>query len=777
MRRNLFSILIGIVLILVLSSISVFAEPTGILKGKVLDSETGEPIENAKIEIEKLKIAVVTDGDGFYTIAGIRIGFYDVKASHSNYTSKIVGGVGVAANIVTPLNFSLVAGAPDVEEIEVIAEKLTKIDIEPLKTSTDRPVTEQEVSTMPVTSFFGVVETLPGVIRQGGQLHIRGGRGDQINYMVDGVSITDPVTGTFGGTLNQNAIASMNVMASGFDASYGKAISGIITVVTKEGDINYEGEFRLLMSEFLPTAFDQGRTDIQLSLGGPIYVAQDEDGSPTYPRYTFFVSGQKTVSDYYYLNQEKYNNANGYGSDFDFRDFNDFSGKLALLFNRHKKLRIGYQYSYATIDIVTSWTEEDYEQPTQYQDNNQVSLEWHHTIASNLFYDIYLNRFENGIKFTVGDKRPPAFSETDYPVYEDRTSVVYTTKFDITNILNEVHMLKTGMAYSMYDLEEYFHQYPASISQLDEYHHYLDDESFYILDLMDWEEDFTVNLGVRYDRREYAGSQISPRLSVGFAITDRTKFMFDYGQFYQPPAAEWVLKGKMDYWMDSGNRFLSAENAIQYSYGIVHLFSDHMKMTLTAYYKSISDLIQFVQGGTGFSRSAMYSRPENVDHGYSEGIEFSLERPFYRNFFYRFNYTYSVAKGTGGDVNINSPLGSAPEAELFLDYDIRHSLSLNLIYEDQGGGFSALWTYRTGYPYTPEKSDANSGRQPDYKKVDISMWKTLQKLEYLGGRWDFYITIYNLFDTHNITEIDAQREALEWGSPRNGLAGIRVRWM
>ncbi|MCK4666768.1 TonB-dependent receptor [Candidatus Dependentiae bacterium] len=777
MKRNHLSILIGIVLILVLSSISVFAEPTGILKGKVLDVDTGEPIEGAKVEIEKLKIAYLTDGDGFYTIAGIRIGFYDVKVSHSNYISKVEEGVGVAANIITPLSFKLKEGDPEVHKIVVEDKRLTSIVIDKLKTVTDRPVTEKEVDVMPVTSFFGVIETLPGVIRHDGQLHIRGGRDDQINYMVDGVSITDPVTGTFGGTLNQNAIASMNLMASGFSAEYGKAISGIITVVTKEGDINYEGEFRLLMSEFLPTAFDQGRKDIQLSLGGPLYVAKDEDGSPSFPRYTFFVSGQKTIGDYYYLNQEQYNSENDYSSDFDFRDFNDFSGKLALYFSRHKKLRIGYQFSYATIDIVTDWTDKDTEQPTQYQDNNQVSLEWHHTIASNLFYDIYLNRFENGIKLTVYDKRPVDYTKEDYPVYEDRTSVVYTAKFDITNILNEVHMLKTGMAYSMYDLEEYFHMYPKSADQLDEYHHYLDDETFYILDLMDWEEDFTVNFGIRYDRREYAGSQVSPRLSVGFAITDRTKFMFDYGQFYQPPAAEWVLKGKMDYWMDSGNRFLSAENAIQYSYGIVHLFNDHMKMTLTAYYKSISDLIQFVQGGTGFSRSEMYSRPENVDHGYSEGIEFTLERPFYRNFFYRFNYTYAVARGTGGKVNIGSPIGAAPQAEFFLDYDIRHSLSLNVIYEDQGGGFSALWRYQTGYPYTPEKSEKNSGRQPDYKKVDISMWKTLQKLEYLGGRWDLYVTIYNLFDIHNISYHEKDIKAQEWGSPRNGLAGIRVRWM
>lgn len=783
MRNRKSLLTLGVLFILIFTSIAIFAEPQGILQGKVTDIDTKEPISDATVEIQELGIKVVTDAEGNYVIAGIRTSIYDVRVSALNYEPVVQESIPIPANVKTTRDFQLKkveSGTKIVIKDKRITEQ--KIDIERTKTNaSSRTQTSEELGDMPVPSFFSAVETLPGIVRQGGQLHIRGGRGDQVNYMVDGVSITDPVTNTFGGTLNTNAIQSVEVQTGGFSAEYGKAISGIISVVTKEGGMNYEGELRVLMSDFVPTAFDEGRKDYQFSLGGPLWIAKDEMGDPTFPRFTFFISGSKSMADYYYLSEYKYNNSNTYESDFDYRDFNDFAGKLAFYFSRREKLRIGYQHSWANIDIVTSYAsgEEEPElyEPTQYQHNNQLSIEWHQTIKNNLFYDLYFNRFINGIKFSVGNKTPDQYTEgLDYPVYEDRTSTVYTAKMDVTNILNEVHMVKAGLAYSLYDLEEYFHQYPASISQLDEYHHYLDDETFYLLDLMDWEEDFIVNLGFRYDRREYAGSQISPRLSVGFAITDRTKFTFDYGQFYQPPAAEWVLKGKMDYWMDSGNRFLHAENAIQYQYGIVHLFSDHLKMTLTAYYKSISDMIQFVQGGTGFSRSDLYTRPENVDHGYSEGVELTLERHFYNNFFYRFNYTYSVSKGTGGDVAINSPLGSEPQAEYFLPYDVRHSLSLNLLYSDQGGGANLLWTYRTGYPYTPSKGDPYSAQGPDYKKVDLSLWKTLQRVEYLGGRWDLYITIYNLFDTPNITSHDAQREAKQYGAPRNALAGLRIRW-
>ncbi|MDD3627416.1 MAG: carboxypeptidase regulatory-like domain-containing protein, partial [bacterium] len=107
MKNRHLAICTILVLTLLFSVVSVFAEPQGILKGKVFDEETKEPIAEAVVEIEKLNIKVVTDEDGFYTIGGIRVGFHDVKVSHSNYNAKAFTAVGVAANVVTTLNFEL----------------------------------------------------------------------------------------------------------------------------------------------------------------------------------------------------------------------------------------------------------------------------------------------------------------------------------------------------------------------------------------------------------------------------------------------------------------------------------------------------------------------------------------------------------------------------------------------------------------------------------------------------------------------------------------------
>ncbi|MCK4666718.1 carboxypeptidase regulatory-like domain-containing protein, partial [Candidatus Dependentiae bacterium] len=102
-----FKILLTVLLFVSIFSIFASGEPTGILKGKVIDLGTGKPVEDAKIEIEKLNISRISSRGGFYTIAGIKIGFYNIKVSHPQYQTKVTQGVGVAANIVTIVNFKL----------------------------------------------------------------------------------------------------------------------------------------------------------------------------------------------------------------------------------------------------------------------------------------------------------------------------------------------------------------------------------------------------------------------------------------------------------------------------------------------------------------------------------------------------------------------------------------------------------------------------------------------------------------------------------------------
>jgi outer membrane receptor protein involved in Fe transport len=84
-----------------------------------------------------------------------------------------------------------------------------------------------------VNDVAGIVSLQAGVTNIGGELHIRGGRANEVNYTVDGMSVSDPVDGGATLQVDTDAISDMKVMTGGFPAEYGNAQSGVINIVTQ----------------------------------------------------------------------------------------------------------------------------------------------------------------------------------------------------------------------------------------------------------------------------------------------------------------------------------------------------------------------------------------------------------------------------------------------------------------------------------------------------------------------------------------------------------------
>jgi outer membrane receptor protein involved in Fe transport len=274
-------------LVVVLSLIAlqaVWAGTTGKITGRVYDASTGVPLPGVNVIIQGTNMGAATNLDGDYFIINVPVGTYIMTASMMGYSPLEVQNVQVSADLTTTIDFPLGETQLDiVREVVVVAERpIVERDV----TSSSKRLDGATIERMPVTTFTDVVANQAGAVETGGGysggLHIRGGRDNEVVYVVDGVIANDPVYMQRGVNIETNAIAEMSVISGGFNAEYGEAMSGIVNIITKEGTPTYGGSVEYTTDLPLDgTRYDFGTNKVEMSLGGPV---------PLMNNMTFFVS-------------------------------------------------------------------------------------------------------------------------------------------------------------------------------------------------------------------------------------------------------------------------------------------------------------------------------------------------------------------------------------------------------------------------------------------------------------------------------------------------------
>jgi len=229
---------------------TVFAATTGKMTGIVKDEKTKQPVANVKVVVPGTSLSTLTNKDGYYVFTNVSPGDYQVKVEHVGYEHFTKTGVKVLANFTTEIDFDL---KPTIPEIEGITEKAAKPLIKKDVTETTRIVESAQITEMPRDTIGGIIALQPGTSvtknEGGAELHIRGGRSMEIKYLLDGISLDDPILKGQAGRVNVNAVKEMQVVTGGFNAEHGNAQSGIINIITKEGTQKFTGrlEYRYAM--------------------------------------------------------------------------------------------------------------------------------------------------------------------------------------------------------------------------------------------------------------------------------------------------------------------------------------------------------------------------------------------------------------------------------------------------------------------------------------------------------------------------------------------------
>ncbi|MEM1116654.1 MAG: TonB-dependent receptor [Bacteroidota bacterium] len=251
------------------------AQNVGKLSGRVTDAATGDPLIGANVFLPAISRGAATDVDGNYTILGIPVGEYDIQYSYTGYQSQTIDGVEISQGRTRTLDIQL--SGTEIGEVIVEYERpLIQRDA----IGVPKVATGQDIQNLPVRGVTSVAAIQAGVVNNegSGTLNIRGGRGEEVDYYIDGVKVIGSIA------VPQQAIAEQEMLIGTIPPQYGDATAGVISISTRAGGTDFFGGFEAETSTGLdPFGFNLGA----LSFGGPIIS----------DRLSFFLSAQGTYQE------------------------------------------------------------------------------------------------------------------------------------------------------------------------------------------------------------------------------------------------------------------------------------------------------------------------------------------------------------------------------------------------------------------------------------------------------------------------------------------------
>ncbi len=263
------------VLVLLVVPGLLFAQ-SGKIAGKITDKDSKEILIGATVSIDGTSLGGVSDINGSFTILNVPAGAYTVKASYVGYQTITIASVRVSSGLTTELNVALPSQAVQVPTVEIIAERpLINKDY----TNTLKVKTAEEINALPIRGTANVIGLQASVVKNEASnlLYVRGGRSEEVSYLVDGIPVNDPLSGNASATftsINQNSIEELQIQTGGFNAEYGNAMSGVMNLNTKSAGSKYTASFEVVSDHLQKTSTGSdntfGQSVYNFSLGGPI---------------------------------------------------------------------------------------------------------------------------------------------------------------------------------------------------------------------------------------------------------------------------------------------------------------------------------------------------------------------------------------------------------------------------------------------------------------------------------------------------------------------------
>jgi hypothetical protein len=242
-------------------SLAIAQETTGSIEGTVRDAN-GAVVPNMTLTVTSakesastttttgvggtFKRSITTNDEGYFRLLQLPPGNYDVvTTASSGFGEARYENVVVAIGKATQLDVTISPGSTAVT-VDVSTSEAAPIDTS--NNAIQTSINAQRIELLPKgTGFASLLKTIPGTrpeSRTGGY-SVDGASGGENVFVIDGQEVTNYRTGTLNETYNvpTQLVQEVQVKSSGFDAIYGGATGGVVSVVTRSGGNDYHGEF------------------------------------------------------------------------------------------------------------------------------------------------------------------------------------------------------------------------------------------------------------------------------------------------------------------------------------------------------------------------------------------------------------------------------------------------------------------------------------------------------------------------------------------------------
>jgi outer membrane receptor protein involved in Fe transport len=230
---------------------SVWAQSTTVTLQGMIRGPDGVLVEDAQVDVKDLESitsrSTLSGPDGSYRVLGLSPGIYDVAVRAIGYRQQRLAGLQLILGHTATLDFSLEAGAVELEPIVVSAERPFEID----RTDVSTAVLQEEIEKLPLNSrnVLNVAAVAPGIRTFAMEGNRSGPAAGALpmteprygNLYVDGVEWKGMYVGQVVGNPNngsmipQEAVREFRVYLNSYDAEYTRGASYAVSAVTHRG--------------------------------------------------------------------------------------------------------------------------------------------------------------------------------------------------------------------------------------------------------------------------------------------------------------------------------------------------------------------------------------------------------------------------------------------------------------------------------------------------------------------------------------------------------------